>query len=80
MVRKPPSGSSTPSEIIPSSDEISINYSFSRSIWNRHETRLNESFAFMIVDQIVDDTLDLASLLEAQRSLVWTLWKKAIDN
>ena len=61
--------------------EISMNYIFSKKKWNRKRIIPNESFAYSVAIEIINDENDLEPILinECRKRPDWPRWKEAIE-
>ncbi|CAM6082427.1 unnamed protein product [Calypogeia fissa] len=61
-------------------DEIAIHYMNTGTIWNRKDINVDDTFAYMISQDIFNTPADPKTIKEAQNSHDWLEWEKAINS
>ncbi|GLT24789.1 hypothetical protein GCM10007933_42910 [Zoogloea oryzae] len=64
---------------IPENKEVSLNYTWSRKLWDRKDAIIDNIFAYNVANEISADEYDPLSLEECRNHSEWPKWKAAIQ-
>ena len=59
-------------------EEISMNYT--RELWNREETIINDVFSYTVATEIINDDYEPHNLDDCRQRSDWPKWKEAIQT
>nr|GEX88873.1 hypothetical protein [Tanacetum cinerariifolium] len=67
---------------VPENEEISINYVMSRKIWNQNEINVDDTFAYNVVLEVMenDEDHEPKSVSECKNRNDWPKWKDGIET
>lgn len=70
----------TSDQVSTDNEEISITYKHTGNIYQRQELKLNERFAYAVIQDITNAIPDPHTIKEAQKQAYWPQWQAAINT